>query len=153
MTDKAANKGQQAQPEFSVELVYLNDFSFESTKPSYTYMKDWKPEANIDMDIKHTKAGDDRYDVVLRLTVKVEMGGKTVFLVECAQAGVFRLAGFDDAQRGEVLESHCPSILFPYARQNISDTIVKAGYPPLYLSPVDFHTYYHNKKQSDSKGK
>jgi preprotein translocase subunit SecB len=143
----------KAQPEFNIDLVYVNDFSFESTNPSYTYMKDWKPEASIDMDIKHSPLPNDRYDVQLRLTVKVQMKGTTVFLVECEQAGCFMLKGFNDTQREEVLESHCPSILFPYARQTISDLIVKAGYPPLYLSPVDFHTYYLNQKKASKESK
>ena len=144
----------KAQPEFGIDLVYINDFSFETPNgPSYQYMQDWKPEATIDMDIKHKPLPNDRYDVQLRLTVKVQMKNKVVFLAECEQAGCFMLKGFNDAQREEVLESHCPGILFPYARQTISEVIVKAGYPPLYLSPVDFHTYYMNQKKAKADSK
>ena len=31
------------------------------------------------------------------------------------------------------------------ARENISNIILKGGFPPLFVSPIDFHTIYQNE--------
>ena len=44
-----------------------------------------------------------------------------------------------------LLNVHCAEIVYPYARENISSIIQKGGFPPLFLSPIDFHTIYQNE--------
>ena len=46
-----------------------------------------------------------------------------------------------------ILATACPTILFPYARETVSDTIVRAGFPPVYLAPVNFDALYQQRLQ------
>jgi preprotein translocase subunit SecB len=45
-----------------------------------------------------------------------------------------------------MLAAFCPSILFPYARENIDSLIVKGSFPPLMLAPVNFDALYEQAK-------
>jgi preprotein translocase subunit SecB len=41
----------------------------------------------------------------------------------------------------------CPNILYPFAREVVSDVVLKAGFPPLLLQPVNFESMYMQQKQ------
>ena len=43
------------------------------------------------------------------------------------------------------------NILFPYAREAISDMSVRGGFPPLLLSPVNFDALYHQHLQQQQQ--
>ena len=95
---------------------------------------------------------DDTYELTLFFNVKAEVEDKTLYLVELKQCGVFSISTDDEAIRKRFLNVHCAEIVYPYARENISNVIQKGGFPPLFLSPIDFHTIYQNEldKRKDS---
>jgi preprotein translocase subunit SecB len=41
----------------------------------------------------------------------------------------------------------CPTILFPYLRETISDLITRGGFPPVLLAPVSFEALYVQRMQ------
>jgi len=41
----------------------------------------------------------------------------------------------------------CPTILFPYLRETISDLIARGGFPPVLLSPISFEALYVQRLQ------
>ena len=65
-----------------------------------------------------------------------------MYLVEVKQAGVFGLAGFDAATLDGMLGTHCPNVLYPYARQLISALVQSGGFPPFLLQPINFDALY-----------
>jgi preprotein translocase subunit SecB len=44
----------------------------------------------------------------------------------------------------------CPTILFPYLRETISDLIARGGFPAVLLSPVSFEALYMQRLQQDA---
>ena len=88
---------------------------------------------------------------MLAVTVTAKVGEEVAFLVEVKQAGIFTIAGVPEAEMGQVLGSLCPSILFPYAREVVSDLVNRGGFPQLVLSPVNFdaHYYAHTMEQQE----
>jgi preprotein translocase subunit SecB len=87
------------------------------------------------------------HEVVLGVTVTVKMGDKIAYLIEIHQAGIFTIKGFTDGDRGAMLGSYCPNVLFPFAREVISDLVTKGGFPQLLLAPVNFDAIYHEHLQ------
>jgi preprotein translocase subunit SecB len=85
---------------------------------------------------------DNNFDVVLSITVTAKVEKKTAFLVEVHQAGLFAIHGFAQAQLEGILGSYAPNLLFPYAREVISDLVNKGGFPQLLLQPVNFDALY-----------
>jgi len=63
-------------------------------------------------------------------------------LVEVEQAGLFAVSGLEDQQLAQVLNTACPNILFPYAREAIDNTLTKATFPPLLLPPINFDALF-----------
>jgi len=49
-----------------------------------------------------------------------------------------------------VLAVMCPNILFPYLRELISNTAVRAGFAPVMLNPVNFDMLYQQHKQAQT---
>jgi preprotein translocase subunit SecB len=82
---------------------------------------------------------------VLTLTVTARSGDKTVFLIEAAQAGLFTIRGIAPNQLQPVLAMHCPSVLFPYARETVADATLRAGFPPVHLAPINFEALYQQQ--------
>ena len=89
--------------------------------------------------------------MVLSLTLTAKVDDETAFLVEVQQAGIFFVQGFDDNQLRRVLGAAAPNILFPYARENIDSLVVKGGFPPVMLAPVNFDGLYEQALQQQAQ--
>jgi preprotein translocase subunit SecB len=48
------------------------------------------------------------------------------------------IRGYSDEESRRIVGAFCPGVLFPYARQAISDLILRGGFPPFLLPPVNF---------------
>lgn len=148
----------ETQPEFAIQRLYVKDLSFEAPNVPRVFLQEWKPELNMDLTTKVNDLGDDNHEVILSVTVTVKMQDKVVFLIEVQQGGIFTIKNFDATQLRPMLGSFCPNILYPYAREVITDVVVRGGFPQLYLAPVNFdalfaqHEGAKNKVEGDDKG-
>ena len=93
------------------------------------------PKSRVDVE-------DGLYEVTLTLTVTVKLGEETAFLVEVQQAGLFTVAGIEGQQLAQVLNTTCPQILFPYAREAIDNAVTKGSFPALMLPPINFDALF-----------
>ena len=140
------NKAQAGDgPHFGIVRVYLKDVSFETPNSPEVFRQDFKPDVNLQLNTSVNKLEDSLYEVVLNVTVTSQQGDKTGFLAEVQQAGIFELKGYDEAQKGSVLGAYCPNTLYPFAREAISDLVLKGGFPQLLLSPINFDALYTQK--------
>ena len=132
----AANQPNEQQ--FGLQKVYLKDTSFETPNSPEIFTEEWKPDVNVELGTGGKLLGENVHEIVLTVTVTAKLGDKTAYLAEVHQAGVFTMAGFNDKEQAHMKGSYCPNILFPYAREAISDIIGKGGFPQLLLAPVNF---------------
>lgn len=151
MTQKTKAPSTDSQHEFSIQRIYTKDISFEAPNTPDIFQNEWTPQVDLNLNTDSKKLAADIYEVVLQLTVTVKLKDKTAFLVEIKQAGIFMLKGFAEEQLGPMLGSFCPNILFPYARELISETICRGSFPPLYLSPINFDALYQEQLQKQKK--
>ncbi len=133
-----------APPEarFAIQKIYVKDISYESPHAPDIFTTEWKPNVDLQMQNSARKIGGDNYEIVVSVTVTVTVGEQTAFLVEIVQAGIFLISGFDEESLKMLLGSSCPSILFPYVRENVSDLVTRGGFPQLLLAPVNFEVLY-----------
>ncbi len=143
------------QPEFAIQRVYIKDLSFEAPQSPVVFQHEWKPELNLQVQTLSAKLADDVHEVTLKLTVTAKTGDAVAFLIEVQQAGIFTMKHFPQDQMGALLNSACPNILFPYARETISDLASRGTFPPLYLAPINFDALYmqHLEQQKQADGK
>ena len=122
--------------------IYVKDCSFESPRAPAVFYAPMDPEVKVSMRTAAQKLEGDDVEVVLSLTVEAQSDKRPLFLVEVHHAGIFTIIGFNEAERAAILGSYCPSIIFPYAREAVSDLVMKGGMPALLLQPVNFDAVY-----------
>jgi len=148
------NETSEPKPHFAIQKIYVKDSSFESpAAPQAFAFKQWKPKIDMNLSNDQQHVSGDIYEVVLSVTTTVTQEDTTTFLIEVQQAGLFEINGFEEDQQRYLLGSQCMNILFPYAREVISDLSVRGGFPPLTLSPVNFDALYqqHLKEQKEKQ--
>jgi preprotein translocase subunit SecB len=149
MQDKRPN-----EPHFEIQRIYVKDLSFEAPNTPHTFVEDWKPEVQLNLETKSNRIQDDVHEVILSITASVSTSKKPAFVVEIQTAGVFLMSNIPNDQIRPMLGSFCPNILFPYAREVISDVVVRGGFPQLILAPVNFDALYaqhEEQHKSDQK--
>lgn len=144
---------QNQSPRFEIQRIYIKDVSFEAPNTPHTFNEEWKPEVSLNLGTKSNPIQEDLHEVILSITATVSTHKKTAFLIEVHHAGIFLLQGFPKDQIHQMLGSFCPNILFPYAREVVSDVVVRGGFPQLILAPVNFDALYaQHREQQKTEG-
>ena len=144
-------RDQSAGNQLAIKRVYVKDVSFEVPMGLEAFGQQWQPRVNQDIAAEVKRLNEKEYEVVLSITISVQQEEKVLYLVEVHQAGVFVVAGFEAAQLAQVLNTHCPSILFPYARELIDSLVVRGNFPPLMLPPINFEALFHQAAREKSQ--
>lgn len=79
------------------------------------------------------------------VTSKDKANGDTLFLLELEYGGVFLIEGVPEAKLIPFLMIECPRMLFPFARQIISDVTRDGGFPPVNVEDIDFVNLYRQQ--------
>jgi len=132
-------------PAFAIERIYIKDLSIENPGAPQSFQLTEAPAVEIGLRTRGTGVAPDVYECVLTITVTATAQGKTVFLVEVSQAGLFVIKGVPANDMQPVLAIACPNILFPYARETIADAIGRTGFPPVHLAPINFEALYQQQ--------
>ncbi len=142
---------QPQQPVFAIEKIYVKDLSLEIPHAPTIFLERDTPEINLQLDSKNQSINSDEglYEVVLTVTVTAKIKDKIMFLIEAQQSGIFRIRHIPDNEIDPVLGIGCPNILFPYLREVVSDVVIRAGFPPVILNPVNFEAIYQQKKSKN----
>ena len=133
------------QPLFNIEKLYVKDLSVEVPNAPAIFLERESPQIDVNLSTANMAMGDNLYQASITVTVTAKAGDKTMFLVECAQVGIFRIQNVPDDQLPMVLGIGCPNIVFPYLRETVSDVVIRAGFPPVLLNPVNFEAIYQQQ--------
>lgn len=131
-----------AQGQFGIQKIYLKDISFEAPNAPQIFLEKWEPEVSLQLGNNAIQLSEGVHEVTLTVTVTAKLKDKTAYLVEIKQVGIFNIQGFDQPGVATMVGSYCPNILFPYARESISDIVTRGGFPQLLLAPVNFEALY-----------
>lgn len=138
----AGTEGAAQGPQLGIARLYVKDLSFESPQGPEGLSGANQARVDQDLGVGVRRVEGDTYEVVLKLTVTMRDGDRTLYLVELEQAGQFLVRGLEAQALGQVLNIHCPTVLFPYAREAVDSVLTRGGFPPLLLPPVNFETLY-----------
>jgi preprotein translocase subunit SecB len=145
----AAPGGQPGAPSaqnLSVLAQYVKDLSFENpAAPQSLRARQTAPTINISINVQGGEMKNNEVEIELKLDVRATDGPATLFAIELVYAGVFKLTNIPQESIHAVLMIECPRLLFPFARQIISDASRNGGFPPLLIDPVDFVALYRQR--------
>ncbi|HXZ96579.1 MAG TPA: protein-export chaperone SecB [Burkholderiales bacterium] len=138
---------EKQQAEFSIEKLYVKDLSLEIPNAPRIFLEREAPQVDVRLHTEGNSISEGVFEVVLTVTITAKLKDKTMFLVEAAQAGIFNIRNVAKEEIEPILGIACPNILFPYAREVISDVVSRAGFPPVILNPVNFEALYQHRQQ------
>ncbi|MCX4189723.1 protein-export chaperone SecB [Methylophaga sp. OBS3] len=148
MAEDNAAAQQEQQPRFIIQKIYTKDVSFETPNSPAVFREDWKPQLDLQLGNEYTQIDEDNHEIVLVVTVTAKVNDKVAFICEVKQAGIFSLIGYSKEEMGPLIGSYCPNTVFPFAREVVSDLVIKGGFPQLVLAPVNFDAVYKRKLDS-----
>ncbi len=142
----------EMQPHFNIEKLYVKDLSVEVPHGPGIFLEREPPRIDLQLRNEAALVSADVHEVTVTAVVTAKLKDKVVFLIEATQAGIFRVSNIVQPELESVLEVVCPNILYPYLREVVSESSVRAGFLPALLNPVDFTGLYAQKKQAEQAG-
>ena len=138
----------QAQRQFMVQRIYTKDVSFEAPNTPKMFQENWSPQINVGLGTEVTKIDAENIELVLKVSVEAKHDEKTVFLVEVKQAALFLVQGFGEEETDALMGVAAPNVVFPYAREVVSDLVTRGSFPQFILQPVNFEAIYTQQRQA-----
>ena len=142
---------QSGQAVFAIEKLYVKDLSLEVPGAPEIYRENAAPQVEVSMNSSGKQFTEGYYEVLINITVTAKSKEKTVFLVEVTHGGVFQIRNVPESEIEVVLGVTCPNIIFPYLREVVSETVSRAGFPPVILHPMNFEAIYQARKQGGAQ--
>ncbi len=139
---------QPVQRQFLVQRIYTKDISFEAPNTPQLFQENWSPQINVGLGSEVNKVNEELLELVLKVSVEAKHEDKTVFLVEIQQAGLFAIQGFNEQEADALMGVAAPNVLFPYAREVVSDLVTRGSFPQFVLQPVNFEAIYAQQRQA-----
>ena len=148
--ETAAGAEKTAAPVFRLEKLYVKDLSFESPNaPEVFFIQEQEPKVELNLKVTNKKVNETHWEVCVEIsaTINEAKSGKTMLIVEIEHAGAFLIQNIPEQHMEQVLNVDCPTIIFPYTRQVVSQASLDGGFMPFYMEPINFAGIYHSRKQ------
>lgn len=155
MAENTSTETQEAgeSPMLRMQKMYIKDFSFENPNAPEIFRSGQQSEPNVELNLQlhNKKIGDDHWEVSLEINAKVvtkEDEPRVLFILELEQGAVFFLKNIPEQHMPMVLAVECPTLLFPFTRQVISQISVDGGFMPFLMEPVNFMALFQNAQKN-----
>ena len=147
------SQGTAESPVLRMQKMYIKDFSFENPNSPEIFRANQKTEPNVELNLQlnNKKIGDDHWEVAIEINAKVvtkEDESRVLFILEVEHAAVFLLRNIPEQHMPMVLGVECPTLLFPFTRQIISQMSVDGGFMPFLMEPVNFMALFQNAQKN-----
>jgi preprotein translocase subunit SecB len=148
MADQEPNAGPNGagdnsfQPQVSILAQYVKDLSVENPSAPQVYSWQVQPTLDVQFNLNVQPSGENVHEVTLKFDISARSDNGTHFVVDLSYGGLFQIQGVPQEALSPFLLIEAPRLLFPFARQVISDAVSSTGFPPLMLDPIDFASAY-----------
>jgi len=136
-------------PVFNIQRLYLKEASLEQPNSPAILLEQEQPSLEINLAVGADAVAEGIFEISITATAHSKIGDRTVFLVECKQAGIFEIRNVPEEQMGSVVGVACPQIVYPYLRGNVADLTQRAGFQPVHLAEINFQSMYEQQQQAN----
>ena len=156
MTEKSNGTETAEKPEFRMQKMFIKDFSFENPNAPQVFITPQKSEPNVELNLQlnNKKLDENHWEVILEISAKVtskEDEPKVMFILEIEHGAVFMLKNIPEEHMPMVLGVDCPTLLFPFTRQLVSQISVDGGFMPFQMEPINFMALFQNARKEQGK--
>ncbi|WP_136805967.1 protein-export chaperone SecB [Desulfosediminicola flagellatus] len=156
MAENTENQESAPRPEFRMQKMFIKDLSFENPNAPEVYITPAKsePKVELNLNLNHKSVDGDHYEVTLQVYAKVSTkdDDKALFILEIEHSGIFLVKNIPEEHLEMVLGVDCPTLLFPFTRQIVSQVTVDGGFSPFLMEPVNFMALFQNAKAKKEAG-
>jgi preprotein translocase subunit SecB len=136
-------------PAINVLSQYIKDLSFENPNaPDSMRGTGPHPTIKVEFNVSAKPVTDGHIEVELKIEARAAQEEKVLFNIDLTYAGVFRVQNIPQEALQPLILIECPRLLFPFARQIVSEVTQSGGFPPLLVDPVDFARLYQERFMS-----
>ncbi len=144
------NNTQDSRPQFRLQKMYIKDLSFENPNAPQVFMPQAGQEPNVELNLKlsNRKIDELHWEVSLHVNAEVtnkKEDNKSMFVMEIEHAAIFYLNNIPEEHLAMVLAVDCPTLLFPFTRQIVSQVSVDGGFVPFQMEPINFMALFQNQ--------
>jgi len=153
MSNQETATTEENAPLFQLQKLYVKDFSFENTNAPQIFVESQNQlSIEFSLALNNQRIDDEHWEVSLKIHIVAHDKGcdKNVFETEVEHAGIFILRNIPEEHVTAVLAVECPTIIFPFTRQIISQATVDGGFMPFLMEPVNFRAVYEGKLQQEA---
>ena len=140
------------QPQVGILTHYVKDLSFENPNAPASLQSETAPRIEVNVNVNARRAGDDVYEVEIKIEARAFADDKAAFVVDLLYAGLFGLRNVPEEALEPFLIVEAPRLLFPFARRIVADATRDGGFPPLLLEPIDFGALYMAQQERAAAG-
>ena len=151
-TNGGGNGADNTQPQVSIFAQYVKDLSVENPSAPEVYSWQVQPTLDVQFNLNVQGAGEGVHEVTLKFDISARSDNGVHFVIDLSYAGLFGIRNVPEEALPPFLLIQAPQLLFPFARQVISDAIATGGFPPLLLDPIDFAAAYMAQLQAQQGG-
>jgi preprotein translocase subunit SecB len=139
------------EPQVSVLAQYVKDLSVENPSAPQSFQWQVQPALDVQFNINIDPVADEVHEVSLKIDVSARSENGVHFVVDLTYAGLFGIRGMPEDALAPILLVEAPRLIFPFARQIISEAVSNTGFPPLMLDPIDFAGAYLAQVQAQQQ--
>ena len=132
----------------SVLAQYIKDLSVENPSSPQSFQWQVQPALDVQFNINIDAIAEEVHEVSLKIDVSARSENGVHFVVDLTYAGLFGVRGLPEDALGPILLVEAPRLIFPFARQIITEAVANTGFPPLMLDPIDFAGAYLQQVQA-----
>lgn len=141
------NKNQDVNAKFKIQKIYIKNTSLNIPQGYKIFNQEWNPKLNVELNTcVNNLIEDDMYEIILTVNVQVHSNEEEAFNIEIQQAGIFTIHHIKKDKLNHIKYVFCPNILYHYAREIVSDIVLRSGFPQLCLATINFDLIYSKKR-------
>ncbi|MFT7432806.1 MAG: preprotein translocase subunit SecB [Alphaproteobacteria bacterium] len=155
MTDATTKTEVTKSATFNVVGQFAKDISLECPLPPFAKeAENLKMQMDVGIGVRSLDGNEGHHEVSLKLRAESKNEAEeTCYLAEVEYAGVFLLKNFPEEQITPLLSIDGAALIFPFARQILTQLICDAGYRSPVIAPVNFHAMYSQAQQQQKSEK
>lgn len=148
-----STQGGQNQTVFNTHRIYIKGSTIETPLTPMIFKEKHNPKVDMQVQTNYTTVEPNTYETVLSLQLTSQAEDKVYWRLQLQQAGIFTIENLPKDQLEMALHGFCMNLLYPYACSNISEMIVKSGFLPVFLMPMNFELLYREQQKKEAEKK
>lgn len=144
---------QSAKTAIAIHGQFIKDLSLEIPHAPEIFAEiKTAPKMDVHIDVKTEPKGNNMYISQLDISMTGKVEEKTLFVLELSYMA-YAEVNVPEEHLEPVLMVELPRLIFPYARNVVTQCLCEGGLPPFMLNPIDFGAMYLARKQAETAKK